>query len=91
MMIYQGTWRDDRNESKAEIKYLHKNFLICKWKDWESDCRNILEANTWTLTWTSQPSVRGYYNNKTITWNNGRKWHACPKVEAPGNNNTLNF
>ena len=84
MMIYQGTWRDGCNGTKVEIKHLHDSFLICKWKNWESDSRNILEADNWEIKWTSQPSIKGYYNNSVITWNNGRKWYACTKNKDPG-------
>ena len=86
MMIYQGTWRDDQNGTKIEIKHLHDNFLKCTWKDWGSDSRNILEAGTWELKWTSQPTTKGFYGNRSIAWNNGRIWHACTKDEHPQGN-----
>ena len=91
MILYQGTWRDDWNGSKVEIKYLHDKFLKCTWKDWESDSRSILEADIWELKWTNQPTTKGYYCNRTITWNNGRKWDACTKVEPPSGNKKTSF
>ena len=89
MMIYHGTWNHEWNDSNADIRYLHDNLLECKWKNWESDSRNILEADKLTLKWHSEPSIEGRYSNGTIVWNNGNRWNSCRKDKAAGNRDFL--
>ena len=70
--IYEGIWMRSSDSAKIRCDFRFDGKLKCKWD--EGGAQNVLEVTKTCLTWDKDSTVKGSYDNGSITWSNGSIW-----------------